>query len=96
MATTTTIGAARDALVAALNTGDLTGNVHYAWPGPEIAKGHLELVWIVPFVGILMYLQARQRSQAMSYGLSRRMGLGDRQYRGSLVMELAVMLLSMR
>lgn len=46
MPTTTTIGLARDALISAINTGDLQDKVFYAWPGPEIAKGYWEAAWI--------------------------------------------------
>lgn len=46
MATTSTIGLARAALVTALDTGDLAGSVYYAWPGPEIAKQAHELAWV--------------------------------------------------
>lgn len=46
MSTTSTIGLARAALVTALNTGALAGNVHYAWPGPLVSKGARELVWV--------------------------------------------------
>ncbi|MGH3942625.1 MAG: hypothetical protein ACRDTG_29180 [Pseudonocardiaceae bacterium] len=46
MASTSTIGLARAALVTALDTGELTGKVHYAWPGPKAAKQAYELLWI--------------------------------------------------
>ena len=45
------------------------------------------------FVGMLMYLQARQRSQIVSFALSTRMGMSHRQHRRALMLELAVMLL---
>jgi ABC-type antimicrobial peptide transport system permease subunit len=41
---------------------------------------------------MLMYLQARQRNCVVSYALSRRMGLRDRSYRRSLVLELTGLL----
>jgi hypothetical protein len=44
------------------------------------------------FVGILMYLQARQRSQVVSYALSTRMGMKHGQHRRALVVELGAML----
>lgn len=44
------------------------------------------------FVGILMYLQARQRSQVVSYALSVRMGMRHAQQRRALVLELGAML----
>lgn len=44
------------------------------------------------FVGILMYLQARQRSQVVSYALSTRMGMSHGQHRRALVIELGLML----
>jgi predicted lysophospholipase L1 biosynthesis ABC-type transport system permease subunit len=43
-------------------------------------------------VGMLMYLQARQRSQVVSYALSARMGMRHGQHRRALVLELGVML----
>lgn len=46
MATTSTIGLARAALVTALDTGQLADHVDYAWPGPELAKGAHERLWI--------------------------------------------------
>jgi len=41
---------------------------------------------------MLMYLQARERSQAISYGLSLRMGMTDGGHRRALALELAAML----
>lgn len=43
---------------------------------------------------MLMYLQARQRSQLVAFGLSMRMGMTDATHRRSLVLELATMLLA--
>jgi putative ABC transport system permease protein len=43
---------------------------------------------------MLMYLQSRQRSQLVSYGLSLRMGMTHRAHRRSLVGELSAMLCS--
>jgi predicted lysophospholipase L1 biosynthesis ABC-type transport system permease subunit len=45
------------------------------------------------FVGILMYLQARERSGVVSYALSTRMGMSHAQHRRALVLELGAMLL---
>lgn len=45
------------------------------------------------FVGMLLYLNARQRSQVVAYALSSRMGMSDREHRRSLVLELGAMLL---
>lgn len=42
--------------------------------------------------GMLMYLQARQRSQVVSYALSLRMGMTHAHHRRSLVVELGTML----
>jgi hypothetical protein len=47
---------------------------------------------LLVIVVMLMYLQARQRASVVSYALSRRMGLRDRSYRRSLVLELTGML----
>ncbi|MDQ3620568.1 MAG: ABC transporter permease [Actinomycetota bacterium] len=41
-------------------------------------------------VVMLMYMQARQRNRVVSFALSRRMGLGDRSHRASLMLELGV------
>jgi putative ABC transport system permease protein len=43
-------------------------------------------------LGMLMYLQARQRSQVVSYGLSLRMGMTHSAHRRSLTAELGAML----
>jgi putative ABC transport system permease protein len=43
-------------------------------------------------LGMLMYLQARQRSQVVSYGLSLRMGMSHSAHRRSLIVELGAML----
>jgi hypothetical protein len=45
MPTTSTFGIFRAALVTALNTGALSGKVHYAWPGPQISEGAHELLF---------------------------------------------------
>lgn len=45
MPTTSTLGIFRAALVTALDTGALADKVHYAWPGPQIAKGAHEVFW---------------------------------------------------
>jgi putative ABC transport system permease protein len=45
------------------------------------------------FVGMLLYLNARQRSQVVSYALSSRMGMTDAEHRRALVLELTAMLL---
>ncbi len=44
--------------------------------------------------GLLMYLQSRQRSQLVAYGLSLRMGMTDRAHRASLAFELLAMLVA--
>lgn len=46
MPTATTLVTARKLLRDQLDTGDLAGNVYYAWPGPEVAKGRHELLWV--------------------------------------------------
>ena len=43
--------------------------------------------------GMLMYLEARQRSQVVSYALSARMGMTHGQHRRALLLELGTMLL---
>jgi len=49
---------------------------------------------VLVVVILLMYLQVRQRARVVSYALSLRMGLRDRSYRRSLVLELGAMLVS--
>jgi putative ABC transport system permease protein len=49
---------------------------------------------LLAVVGLLLYLQARQRSRVVSYALSRRMGLGGGVHVGALVLELGTMLLA--
>ena len=49
---------------------------------------------LLAVVAILMYLQARQRARAVSYALSRRMGLRRGSHRVALLMELGWMLFS--
>jgi putative ABC transport system permease protein len=47
---------------------------------------------VLVLAALLVYLQARQRSQIVSYGLSLRMGLDPRGHRRSLLLELGSML----
>jgi putative ABC transport system permease protein len=47
---------------------------------------------LLVIVAMLMYLQARQRSQVVSYGLSLRMGMRSAGHRRALVLELGSML----
>ncbi len=49
---------------------------------------------LLAVVGMLLYLQARQRSRVVSYALSRRMGLAGVGHTAALVLELGAMLLS--
>jgi putative ABC transport system permease protein len=50
------------------------------------------LAGILAVIGLLLYLQARQRSREVAYALSRRMGLRSGAHRFSVVAELAGML----
>lgn len=45
---------------------------------------------LLVIVVMLMYMQARQRNRVVSFALSRRMGLGNRSHRASLMLELGV------
>lgn len=47
---------------------------------------------LLVIAGMVMYLQARQRSQVVSYGLSLRMGMADATYRRALTLEFGTML----
>jgi hypothetical protein len=47
---------------------------------------------LLVLAGVLVYLQARRRSQLVSYGLSLRMGMTDATHRRSLVIELTAIL----
>ncbi|HYM64108.1 MAG TPA: FtsX-like permease family protein, partial [Gaiellaceae bacterium] len=49
---------------------------------------------LLAVVGLVLYLQARQRSRVVSYALSRRMGLANWSHRVSLALELGTMLLA--
>jgi putative ABC transport system permease protein len=49
---------------------------------------------LLAVVGLVLYLQARQRSRIVSYALSRRMGLANGSHRLSLALELGTMLLA--
>src|SRR5262249_29271371 len=48
---------------------------------------------VIALGGVLLYLEARQRQREVSYALARRMGLKRRAHRGSVMVELAGMLL---
>ncbi len=48
----------------------------------------------IALAGILLYLQARQRSREVSYALARRMGLIRRSHRWSVIIELGTMLVA--
>jgi putative ABC transport system permease protein len=50
------------------------------------------LTGAIALVGIVLYLQARQRARQVAYALSRRMGLGKRQHLRAIGLELAGML----
>jgi len=47
---------------------------------------------VLVIAALLMYLQARQRSQIVAYGLSIRMGMGPASHRRSLALEVGSML----
>jgi putative ABC transport system permease protein len=49
---------------------------------------------LLAVVGLVLYLQARQRSRIVAYALSRRMGLANGSHRLSLALELGAMLLA--
>jgi putative ABC transport system permease protein len=49
---------------------------------------------IVAIIGLVLYLQARQRGRELSYALSSRMGLSSRAHRSSIAMELGSILVS--
>jgi putative ABC transport system permease protein len=51
------------------------------------------LAAVVSAAGLLVYLDARQRSRQLAYGLSRRMGLSRAAHRRSLVVEVAAVVL---
>ncbi len=56
----------------------------------------MELIGIVTaalaLIGLLLYLQARQRSRDLSYALGRRMGLTSRAHRAAVAIEIAALL----
>jgi putative ABC transport system permease protein len=49
---------------------------------------------VVALIGLLLYLQARQRSRELSYALGRRMGLTARAHRAAVAIEIAALLAS--
>jgi putative ABC transport system permease protein len=51
------------------------------------------LAGLITILGIVLYLQARQQEREVSYALARRMGLGRRVHRRSVLVELLAMLL---
>jgi len=52
------------------------------------------LAGLITILGIVLYLQARQQAREVSYALARRMGLGRRVHRRSVLVELLAMLLT--
>jgi putative ABC transport system permease protein len=48
---------------------------------------------LLAVVGIVVYVQARQRARALAFGLARRMGLTSRAHVGALALELGLLLL---
>jgi hypothetical protein len=61
---------------------------------PDVGRRlRLLLAALLVVAGMLMYLQARQRSQVVSYALSARMRMTHRQHGRSLALELGAMLL---
>jgi putative ABC transport system permease protein len=62
------------------------------------AFGFMEVVGIVTalvaLIGLLLYLQARQRARVLSYALTRRMGLTSRAHRTAVAAELAGLLVA--
>jgi putative ABC transport system permease protein len=49
---------------------------------------------VVALIGLLLYLQARQRSRELSYALGRRMGLTSRGHRVAVAIEIAALLVA--
>jgi putative ABC transport system permease protein len=49
---------------------------------------------LVALIGLLLYLQARQRARVLSYALTRRMGLTSGAHRAAVAAELAGLLLA--
>ncbi|MEA2509519.1 MAG: putative transport system permease protein [Actinomycetota bacterium] len=78
--------------VTAAKTEALPGFLALHW-----TLGFLEalglLTGAIALVGIVLYLQARQRARQVAYALSRRMGLGGPQHLRAIGLELAGMLL---
>lgn len=69
---TSTIGLFRAALVDALDTDVLAGKVHYAWPGPQIAKGAHEVFWfdeIPNWSQIIPNMKAGRKQRQETYTL---------------------------
>ncbi|MDQ3962373.1 MAG: hypothetical protein M3277_00415 [Actinomycetota bacterium] len=81
------IGAVRDSR-AFLATEDLRS---VGWTF-SLMKALGILAAVIVLVGLLFYLETRQREREASYGLARRMGLGRAAHRGALAFELIGML----
>ena len=58
-----------------------------------VLQGLAVVAAVLVLVGLLMYVEARQRSQLVAYGLSLRMGVSRRDHRRALGLELGAMLL---
>ena len=49
---------------------------------------------VIALIGLVLYLQARQRSRELSYALGRRMGLTAGAHRGAVVLEILLLLVT--
>jgi putative ABC transport system permease protein len=49
---------------------------------------------VIALIGLVLYLQARQRSRELSYALGRRMGLTSGAHRAAVVIEIMLLLVS--
>lgn len=71
MATTSTVLAAWRALASTVDTGELAGKVHFAWPGPR-AKGAKEIAWvddITDYTSTIPTIKAGRKQRQESYVL---------------------------
>jgi putative ABC transport system permease protein len=49
---------------------------------------------VIALIGLVLYLQARQRSRELSYALGRRMGLTSGAHRAAVVIEILLLLVT--
>ncbi|MGH9104007.1 MAG: hypothetical protein ACRDYD_13655 [Acidimicrobiales bacterium] len=80
-------GVVAPVVISAAGALDLTSFAAVAWTFAYLQALGV-LVGVIAVGGLLLYLEARQRSRALAYGLARRMGLSRTGHMASLACEL--------